>query len=197
MQKPVSLFTEVLQSVVPITEDEAAAIFQHFTLMELKTDDYFVREGQVCERIGFISSGMIRHYYLNDKEEVTRWISLDNEFVTALSSFIYNRPCSHFLQAITPCKLWCISRSDWDSLYQKHELLRQFWTRMLEINVAGFEDRVYQQLASDAEKRYLYFIDRFPGFIEKVPQKYIASMIGIKPESLSRLRAKLSRKGIS
>jgi hypothetical protein len=67
---------------------------------------------------------------------------------------------------------------------------------MIELNVIGFEDRVYQQLASDAEERYLYFMKHFPRFLEKVPQKYIASMIGIKPESLSRLRSILS-KGIS
>jgi hypothetical protein len=67
----------------------------------------------------------------------------------------------------------------------------------LEINLIGFEERLFHQLAGDAEQRYHYFRERFPRFLEKVPQKYIASMIRIKPESLSRLRSRISNKRVS
>lgn len=196
-ERALPIFTRVLQQVVSISDTQAADFLSLFEYLELQSDDFFLRKDQICNRIGFIEAGMIRHYYLHDDEDVTRWVSLDHEFVTSLGSFILEKPCSHYLQAITPCRIWTIQKSVWIEQYKKHELLREFWTRMMELNVIGFEDRVYQQLASDAEQRYLYFVKRFPGFIEKVPQKYIASMIGIKPESLSRLRAKLARKGIS
>lgn len=192
---PIS-FIQELQKVVPIADAQAIEFFQSFNPIDIKKDDFFVREGQQCNRIGFLETGMIRHYYINKKEEITRWMSLEGEFITALGSFIRSTPCNQNLQAITPCKLWVIDRESWWELYHKHEILRNFWVRMIEFNVIGFEDRVYQQLASDAEERYLYFMKHFPRFLEKVPQKYIASMIGIKPESLSRLRSMLS-KGIS
>lgn len=196
-EKPLRLFTQVLQQIIPIDASQSHDFFQHFDYQELQTDDFFVRKDQVCQRIGFIESGMIRHYYLHEGEEVTRWISLEHEFVTSLGSFILAKPCSHYLQAITPCRLWTIPKAVWMEQYQQHELLRSFWLRVMEFTVIGFEDRVYQQLASDAEQRYLYFMKYYPKFLEKVPQKYIASMIGIKPESLSRLRAKLAQKAIS
>lgn len=186
-------FIHLLQQVVPITDAQAAEFFTCFKPFELKTDEFFVREGQVCNRIGFMETGMIRHYYINEKEEITRWMSLEGEFITALGSFIRSTPCNHFLQAISPCKLLVIDGDTWWDQYHKHEILRNFWVRIMEYHVIGFEDRVYQQLASDAEQRYLYFMRYYPRFLEKVPQKYIASMIGIKPESLSRLRAKLGR----
>ncbi|MEY3321048.1 MAG: hypothetical protein RLZZ417_631 [Bacteroidota bacterium] len=194
-QIPIS-FIQQMQQVVPITEAQATEFFQSFRRFDLEKDDFFVREGQLCNRIGFLETGMIRHYYINEKEEITRWMSLEGEFITQLGSFIRSTPSNQYLQAITPCKLWVIDRETWWKLYQKQEILRTFWVRMIELNVIGFEDRVYHQLASDAEERYLYFVKHFPRFLEKVPQKYIASMIGIKPESLSRLRSILS-KGIS
>ncbi|GDX46260.1 cAMP-binding protein [Bacteroidota bacterium] len=194
-QIPIS-FIQQIQQVVPITEVQANEFFQFFNLLDVEKDAFFVREGQLCNRIGFLETGMIRHFYINKKEEITRWMSLEGEFITQLGSFIRSTPSNQYLQAITPCKLWVIDRETWWKLYQKQEILRTFWVRMIELNVIGFEDRVYQQLASDAEERYLYFMKHFPRFLEKVPQKYIASMIGIKPESLSRLRSILS-KGIS
>lgn len=196
-QIPIS-FIQQMQQVVPITEVQANEFFQFFNLLDVEKDAFFVRKGQLCNRIGFLETGMIRHFYINKKEEITRWMSLEGEFITQLGSFIRSTPSNQYLQAITPCKLWVIDRETWWKLYQKQEILRTFWVRMIELNVIGFEDRVYQQLASDAEERYLYlyFMKHFPRFLEKVPQKYIASMIGIKPESLSRLRSILS-KGIS
>ena len=197
MQKALESFTQLIQTAVPISTAEAANFFDNFQLHELRTDEYMVREGQVCDFIGFLETGMIRYYYVNDGEEVTRWVSLENDFVTALGSFITQTPCSHFLQAVQPVRIWKLEKKRWIELYRQQEPLRELWARMIERNVVGFENRVYQQLASDAEQRYLYFLKNYPAFIEKVPQKYIASMIGIQPESLSRLRAKLAQKGNS
>ncbi len=191
-QIPIS-FIQQMRHFVPISDIQVTEIFQKFNPLEFQKDDFFVREGQLCNRVAFLETGMIRHYYLNRKEEITRWMSLEGEFITALGSFIQSTPCNHYLQAITPCKLWVIDRESWWELYNKYEILRTFWVQIIEFNLIGFEDRIYHQLASDAEERYLYFMKHYPRFLEKVPQKYIASMIGIKPESLSRLRANLSK----
>ena len=197
MQDIQSLFTRSLRQAVDISDAEAAFFFSHFEPLHIDAGSFFVKHGQTCRRIGFIESGMVRHYHMHGDEEVTRWMSMENEFVTALGSFILQQPCSHWLQAVTDCRLWTIGKSEWESFYERDRVYRDLWTRMLEVNVIGFEERVYQQLAGDAEQRYSYFAERFPGFLERVPQKYIASMIGIKPESLSRLRARLSKRRIS
>jgi len=194
MEKPVAEIMQNIQAVVPNSGAAVAEFCSHLHLRELKPDEFFVREGQVCRHVGFLQSGMIRHYYTNANEEVTRWMSLEGEFVTALSSFIQSSPSNHHLQAINRCTLWVIEREVWQQLYARHESLRELWLRLLELNVIGFEDRLYQQLSGDAEQRYLYFLKNYPRFLEKVPQKYIASMIGIKAESLSRVRAKLGKR---
>ncbi len=194
MNNPLDLITKTIQSTIEASPTEINLFFDHFKLQKLKADEYFIREGEVCNKIGFITKGMIRYFYVDDQEETTRWVSLEGEFATSLGSFITGQPCSHHLQAIGSCDVWVISKSNWQKLSKHHEWLRNFWTRVLEITCVGFEDRVYQQLASSAEQRYEYMMKRYPHFIEKVPQKYVASMMGIKPESLSRVRAQMARK---
>jgi CRP-like cAMP-binding protein len=124
-QIPIS-FIQQIQQVVPITEVQATEFFQSFNRFDLEKDDFFVRDGQLCNRIGFLETGMIRHYYINEKEEITRWMSLEGEFITQLGSFIRSTPSNQYLQAITPCKLWVIDRETWWKLYQKQEILRTF-----------------------------------------------------------------------
>jgi len=197
MQKPTDFLFKTIQSVVPVSEKELEEFAAPFQLISLKTDGYFAKEGEPCLRIGFIVKGMIRHFYINDATETTRWVSLKGEFIAVLSSFILQKPSNHYLQAIVPTELLVISKKDFDRIYHNNNMVQQLWLRMIEMTCLGFEDRVYQQLSADAEKRYLYMMKVWPKIISEVPQKYIASMMGIKPESLSRLRAKLAKQGIS
>jgi CRP-like cAMP-binding protein len=197
MPKPTDLLLKTIQSVVPVSEKELEEFAAPFQLIHLKTDDYFAKEGEPCLRIGFIQKGMIRHFYSNEETETTRWVSLEGEFTAVLSSFILQKPSNHYLQAIAPTELLVISKADFDQVYRNNTMVQQLWLRMIEMTCLGFEDRIYQQLSADAEKRYLYMMKVWPQIIKNVPQKYIASMMGIKPESLSRLRAKLAQQGIS
>jgi|GEM_PF-3274868 len=92
---------------------------------------------------------MFRHFYLQDGEEVTCWVSLENEFITAMGSLISGEPCSHYLQAITNCRIWTHKKADWTALYQTHAAISAFWLGALEKHIMSYEDRVYQQLAGD------------------------------------------------
>jgi CRP-like cAMP-binding protein len=192
-----SLLLTTIEAVLPKGVHDIQEFATLFESVHLDANEFFLKEGSVCSSIGFILNGMIRHYYINDSIETTRWVSKEGEFVTALGSFLQQKPSSHYLQAIVSCDLLVISKSDFEKVYKTNPSVQQLWLRMMEHTCLGFEDRIYIQLSSDAEKRYLYMIEKWPQLIEKVPQKYIASMMGIKPESLSRLRSKLAKKGIS
>lgn len=188
------ILSQTISAVVPDAGDEVAEFVKQFELVQLKTDEFFVKEGAVCSRIGFILKGMIRHYYMSESVETTRWVSVDGEFVTALGSYLKQQPCNHYLQAITTCEVLIISKSNFDKIYTSSVTVQKLWLRMIEYTCLGFEDRIYMQLSSDAEQRYLYMMEKWPQIIEKVPQKYIASMMGVQPESLSRIRAKLQKR---
>ena len=156
---------------------------------KLDKGDYYHKEQQTCKSLAFISEGMCRHFYRTDKGEVTRWVALKNEFVTSLGSLITQLPSRENIQAIKPTVLLIASLPDWQAIYKEEEFVRLLWLRTIEANYVGFENRVFNLIALTAEERYEWMLKHQPRFNEFVPDKYIASMLGIIPRHLSRIRA--------
>lgn len=159
---------------------------------ELNNRDLFVKEGQFSNTIAFIIKGKIRHFYNIDGKEYTRWISFENNFVTAFVSFINNFPSNENLICIEDTELLCMSRDEFFALKADFQEIQHLWVSKLETEMTGYERRVMQLITTNAEKRYLDFIETYPEYAKSIPQKYIASMLGIEPRHLSRIRKKLA-----
>lgn len=169
--------------------EKIASIFSEELLIE--KNGFFLREGSICRSVGFIAEGMVRYFYTVEKgEEITRWIGLPGDYITSLSSFITQTPSHENIQAIKPSRIVFTSFEKWNRLFQEEEFVRNFWLKEIESNYIGLETRVYNLIALDAKKRYEWLFSNQPHFIKSVPDKYLASMIGIKPRHLSRLRGK-------
>jgi CRP-like cAMP-binding protein len=166
--------------------DQFSAIFSETILLE--KGEFFHKNGQVCKRLGFIVEGMCRYYYDTEEEEVTRWVSFKNEFTGSLSSFISQKKSPENIQAITPAEVLIASKQDWQDLYHEQEFVRQIWVKHIEEYYIGMEDRIFNLIALTAEERYKWMLENQPKFNQYVPDKYVASMLGIKPRHLSRIR---------
>jgi len=156
---------------------------------KLKAGQYFLKEGKVCSEIGIVTKGMCRHYYKTKNGEVTRWVALTGTFVTSLRSFINQVPSVENIQAMQGTEMVIMTRSSWLEAFEKHEEVRAFWTKTIEENYIGMEERVFNLIAKSAEERYYWMIENQPRFIQDVPDKYLASMLGTHPRHLSRIRA--------
>lgn len=156
--------------------------------LDLKEGEFFVKEGQVCQHIGFLVSGACRHYYNTERDEITRWMVVPNNFTTSLSSFITETPSKENIGAIKKSVLYLISKFHWQQLYNEHKFIRQFWLSNIEFNYIGMEERVFYLIAKTAEERYQWLLQNYPQINLHVPDKYIASMLGIHPRHLSRIR---------
>jgi CRP/FNR family transcriptional regulator, anaerobic regulatory protein len=136
-----------------------------------------------------IERGMLRHFYYTEMgDEVTRWISLKENFITSVASFITRQPAEENIQAVIDTDLWLIHKDQWAVVYENNEFVRQMWLQKMEENYIGMEQRVYHLIALSAEARYQWMIQHQPDFIKYVPDKYLAAMLGITPRHLSRLR---------
>ena len=82
-----------------------------------------------------------------------------------------------------------MSHADWLRLYAEHDFIRQLYTRIIEANYIGMEERVFNLIAKSADERYQWMQEHQPRFIREVPDKYLASMLGVHPRHLSRIRA--------
>jgi CRP/FNR family transcriptional regulator, anaerobic regulatory protein len=159
-----------------------------YEVIVLEKDEFFHKENQICDKIGFIVDGMCRYFYHTEKEDITRWVSLKNEFVTSLSSFITENPSVENIQAIKKMKILVAKKIDWEKLYLEEEFFRLFWLKNIETNYIGMETRVFNLIAMSAGERYNWMLKNQPKFNLLVPDKYVASMLGIKPRHLSRIR---------
>ncbi len=174
----------------PVAEDELAAIAGQFRPLEFAKGDYFLKQGRYCDRLAFITSGLIRLYREVDGKEVTQWISSKGYFVTDLASFVFQTPGRWNIQALTDCTLYSIDRTAYQNLNQTIPK----WQELDKLFVAKcfvmLEERIFSHLHMTAEERYHRLLADSPELFNQVPLQYLASMIGMTPETLSRLRSK-------
>ncbi|MFK7935406.1 MAG: Crp/Fnr family transcriptional regulator [Saprospiraceae bacterium] len=166
--------------------------FNKFRLFSYKKGELLLVEGKIARSISFIVKGKVRHFYNIDGKEYTRWVSLENNFVTAFISFVRQIPSNENLECIENCELLSISRDEFYQLKADFPEIQTLWVQSLENEMIGYEERVRQLITTDSEKRYLDFLESYPLHAQQIPQKYIASMLGIEPRHLSRVRKKLA-----
>jgi CRP-like cAMP-binding protein len=179
-----------IQYFFGVEADEAAKIQAFFRPVELKKGDYFLEIGKRSDKLAFVQCGILREFLdMNDKE-VTKWISTQGYFVVDLDSFVFHRPSRWNIQALTDCELYVLSLADYEKLGAQiprwNELEKLFITKCFTM----LEDRVLQHLSMSAEERYQQLFHFNKELFNLVPLNFIASMLGMTPETLSRLRRK-------
>ncbi len=117
-------------------------------------------------------------------------ITNENRFITDLRSFVQQTPARWYIEAVTDCELAVISQEDHFNLLGTHPKWLEFDNRLLTSAFSIIEHRLYSHLYMTAEERFRELMDAEPGLFNRVPLKMIASMLGITPETLSRLRGK-------
>lgn len=181
-----------IQSYFGIPNADLKSISGFFKKMELKKDAYFLKAERYCDQLGFIESGIIREFLYADGKEVTKWIATKGYFVVDLASFLFDQPARWNLQALTDCEIYVIHKADYQQIGRVvpkwQELEKLFIARCFTI----LEVRIVQHLSLTAEERYQAFFDFAPELFNQVPLQYLASLLGMTPETFSRIRKKRS-----
>ncbi|MBC7923337.1 MAG: Crp/Fnr family transcriptional regulator, partial [Ferruginibacter sp.] len=153
---------ETLNRFITLSEEQQGDIQRYFEPLQLNRHDFFLSEGQVCNRLAFVEKGMLRHFYHAREEEVTRWISFEGSFASSLSSFLRRVPSVENIQAIESSTIYCLSRSHHELLYAKHPAFRELWRTNLEEYYIRMEERIYSTVGKTAEERYEDFLAQYP-----------------------------------
>lgn len=168
---------------------EVSSLFKNVTL---KKGDYFLREGKICDKLCFIKSGFLRVFSVPREIEVTQWIATNGHFGTDFSSFFFGLPSHWTIQALENTELFIITKENYDKIGRSvpnwSELERTFLIKCLTM----MESRINSHLSMPAEERYLQFFEHNKTLFNQVPLQYIASMLGMTPETFSRIRKKIS-----
>ena len=179
-----------INSYFGVAEEDLLYISSLFKPQTLKKGDFYLRTGRYCEKMSFIKSGLLRVYMSAEDREVTQWISTKGYFITDLSSLVFDTPARWTIQALTDAELYTIKKEDYNQLGNKitkwHLLEKLFIAKCFTI----LEDRIFSHLSMTAEERYNFFFQQNKELFNQVPLQYIASMLGMTPETFSRIRRK-------
>lgn len=179
-----------IQTYFGVKPDELTKISSFFKPITLNKGDFFLKTGRQSDRLGFVQSGIIREFVIVDDKEITKWISTKGYFVVDLSSFVFQQTARWNIQALSDCELYVINKKDYQKIGQEitgwAELEKLFIAKCFTV----LEDRILQHLSMSAEERYQQLFTFKKELFNQVPLQYLASMLGMTPETLSRLRKK-------
>jgi len=181
-----------LEQQVQIEEKDWNIILPYLEILEIEKDQILTQAGIIESNLYFVSSGITRLFYEKEERDITINFGFPNGFISSYSSFLTQELSQFILQSLTRTTLISISKDHLDSIYAQtacgHHLGRLFSEQFF-IYVSKRETDF--MLRSPTE-RYLLLFDEYPQLIKEIPLKYLASYIGITPQALSRIRAKIS-----
>jgi CRP-like cAMP-binding protein len=162
----------------------------------LKKGEFFTRPGEPVSRFAIVLEGLVRHYYVDARgKESVKAFRGPFEFSGPYAELISGRPSRTFIQALFPARLLCLKWVELQRAAERSAELQGMLRRFAEASFVAKEQREYEFLQLSAEERYQQFCRERADYLAHVPLHQIASYIGITPVALSRIRARLARKG--
>lgn len=182
------VFINSLQTLDQETEN---AIKNYFKEESFAKNEYLIKKGEICSKLYYIKSGLVRRFFYNDGEEITEWLYTDHQFVTSLSSYFEQKPSFELFQASEKTKVYSLSYNDEQKLLE-YPLFSKFYTKLLRLYLSKLNEFHHLYKSMNAQEKYVYLLDTFPQIIAKAKGKHIASLIGVSQETLSRIRATIN-----
>ena len=159
-----------------------------FTFLSLKKNDFFVKEGEVCQYFCYVESGILQHSIMVDDEEKTTYLALRNSVTSSLNSFLFNKPSRKNIKAISDCGLWIVDLKTFKNLIENNEAFHQFYYNLIEKQLCLIDDYRIDLLTLSPEERYHKLLATEPKLLQEVPLHYLSSFLGISSRHMSRIR---------
>ena len=193
MKNPNNLLDHI-QSLISVDQREKDIITSLFKEKTYKKGDFFLSDGQICKQVGFVNKGLMRYYINHDGEEKTYAFSQENQYICNYESFIPQSPSSKIIQALEDSELLVISHSDLQLLYANVREGERFGRIAIEMVFLQMLKDITSFYTETPELRYERFLKNHSDLQQRVSQYHIAAFVGVKPQSLSRIRKRIFAK---
>jgi CRP/FNR family transcriptional regulator, anaerobic regulatory protein len=180
-----------IQSLVPLNNDEEKAFLQILEVKSFKKKEFLLQEGQICNKVTFINSGCMRLFYNVEGVENTIQFFFGDSWYTDYASFLTGRRTIENMQALQVCEVIQFKKEELYKLYNQFPIFDRVGRVMAENAFLSLSQLNQMLTNEEPELRYLNLLKQRPELVQQIPQHYIASYLGIKPESLSRIRKRI------
>ncbi|MCP4440991.1 MAG: Crp/Fnr family transcriptional regulator [Aureispira sp.] len=186
---------KLINKIVPLGKEEQEWVQDALQLQVVKKGEFFIKEGQVCNTLGFLQTGIMRVFTNVEGKEHTNYFCFErrNPVVCAHMSFISRKPSLESIQALEDTEMLSISYYALQKLYQQSPKFQELGRLMMEQTYIDAKLRILALQTQPAQARYQRMLDKYPNMINQISHHYIASYLGIAPESLSRIRRQLMK----
>jgi CRP-like cAMP-binding protein len=170
------------------SDSNAEQIVSKFIKKGLKKGAFFVQEGATSKYLGFVEQGFFQYYINLDGEEKTTYSLGVNNLIASLVSFLKQVPSRENIRAAVDSTIWIISKDDFKNLQQTIPAFKDYYIGILEWQICCIEESRVDGLMLSAGQRYEKLLYKEPELIQQIPVHYLASIIGVTPRHLSRIR---------
>jgi len=180
---------------IHLTEAERDVFLSLLQLKSFKRRQFFLNEGEICRNSAFVVSGCLRGYTVdkNGAEHVLSFAPPD-WWIADMYSLISQKPGTLNIEALEDTETILLSKANQEKLYVEVPKFERFFRILIENSLVANQQRLIDNLSLTAEERYSIFCKRYPTLIDHLPQKQIASYIGVTPEFFSRMRSEILRR---
>jgi CRP-like cAMP-binding protein len=174
-----------------ISPDDCQRVSGLFKTETLEKGGYYLRTGKFCNKLSFIESGMMRVYVNLPDKEITQWIGTAGYFITDVHGFMFRNTSRFNMQALTDMRLFTIDYEGYLTMGKLVPKWHEFEKLFMGKCFVMLESRIFDFISMTAEERYQRLFDQNRELFNQVPLQYLASMLGMTPETFSRIRRKM------
>lgn len=190
-----TLILENIAKHVALTPEEEALFLSKTEVLQFKAKTILLSSGEICRNSYFVNSGILRSFNINDNivEHVLSF-ACSCWWISDMYSYITEKPGDLFIEVLEDAEVVVLSKENQQFLFQEIPKLERFFRIQIENSLVANQERLMDNLSHTAEEHFEKFCTKYPTLIQKVPQKQIASFIGVTPEFFSKMKAKMLRK---
>ena len=185
-------FKAHLDKFITVNDEEYQSIFSYFQIMELKKKENLMQEGELCKFKYFVLKGCLRKFFINEKGvEQTTEFAIENWWIADTFAFEKQLKTDFNIQSVENAMILTIDFQSQELLFQKHPMMERYFRMVYQTAYAAAEKRIRYLYEMSKEEYYIHFATLYPWFLQRIPQYLLASFLGLTPEYLSEIRAKL------
>lgn len=187
------VFASYLRSKIRITDSEIEKVRPFFTPRTISKGEILLNKGDICLYTCFIVKGCLRSYVIDDKgKEHILQFAPENWWISEQISLINKEPAMYFIDAVEDTQYLAVDETFFKEFHRVVPAARDMSDRLQLNSLRSLQKRLISHLSATGEERYLAFIKTYPPLALRLPQRMIASYLGVTPESLSRIRKELA-----